>query len=84
MILAGVQFELAHPAYELSMGRLYKEVAARTGVTFIPDLLDGVSGSAEMNQADRIHPNAQGQRALAAAVVPVLQAELRSLPEPAI
>jgi acyl-CoA thioesterase-1 len=82
VVVAGVHFPLAHPAYDRSMGRLYERVAARTGARFIPDLLSGVSGVADMNQPDRIHPNARGHRALAATALPVLEAELEALEQP--
>ena len=79
VILAGVRFPLAHPAYDRSMGRLYEEVARRTSARFIPDLLVRVSGVADMNQPDRIHPNARGHRALGMTALPVLEAELARL-----
>jgi acyl-CoA thioesterase-1 len=39
---------------------LYGDVARETGVTLIPFLLEGVAGVAALNQADGIHPTAQG------------------------
>ncbi|MEE8312543.1 MAG: arylesterase [Candidatus Binatia bacterium] len=82
VILAGVLFPLAHPAYDRSLRRLYEAVAERTGARFISDLLVGVSGVVDRNQADRIHPNARGHSALAATALPVLEAELRTLEPP--
>jgi acyl-CoA thioesterase-1 len=40
--------------------RVYSEVAREKGVAFLPFLLDGVAGVAELNQNDGIHPNHEG------------------------
>lgn len=44
---------------------LYGNVARETGVTLLPFLLEGVAGIAALNQADGIHPTAQGAQIVA-------------------
>ena len=76
VIVAGVRFPDAHPAYDLSMGRLYEKVADETDAAYIADLLLGVAGNAGLNLADRIHPNAAGQEAIAKTAWPVVEREV--------
>jgi acyl-CoA thioesterase-1 len=45
-------------------------------VLLIPFLLDNVAGVPTLNQADGIHPNAEGMRIVADTVWPVLQSVL--------
>ena len=47
---------------------LYPRIAKDTGVTLIPFILEGVGGVAELNQADGIHPTAEGQKVIAETV----------------
>lgn len=54
--------------YEEAFARVFPEVAAETGAALLPDLLEGVAGDPELNQDDRIHPNPEGARRLAATV----------------
>jgi acyl-CoA thioesterase-1 len=44
---------------------LYRNAASRHRTTLTPFLLDGVAGVTEMNQADQIHPTADGHRRMA-------------------
>ena len=48
---------------------LYAWLAKETGVPLIPFLLEGVAADPELNLPDGIHPNAEGQRIVAATVV---------------
>lgn len=57
---------------------LYPELAEANGVALVPRLLEDVGGHTELNQADGIHPNAQGQRILAENVWEVLEPVLRA------
>ncbi len=43
----------------------FREVATRTGATFMPFLLAGVAGDPALNQSDGIHPTAGGQAVIA-------------------
>ena len=49
------------PLYTDRFAKLYAEVAQEHAVTFLPFLLEGVAGHTELNQADGIHPNREGQ-----------------------
>jgi acyl-CoA thioesterase-1 len=48
--------------YAADFRRLYVEVARKRGAAFMPFLLDGVAGNPRLNQADGIHPTAEGYR----------------------
>jgi acyl-CoA thioesterase-1 len=81
LVLAGLEFPfdlgplgvpgLARYAQEFS--GLFRTLAEAEGVVFIPSLLAGVLGRPQLNLADRVHPNAAGQRLLAANVWAVLE-----------
>jgi acyl-CoA thioesterase-1 len=47
---------------------IYPRIARDTGVALIPFILEGVGGVAELNQADGIHPTAEGQKVIAETV----------------
>jgi acyl-CoA thioesterase-1 len=55
---------------------LFPRVAAANDAALVPFLLEGVGGNAELNQADLIHPNPEGQKRVAENVWPVLQKTL--------
>lgn len=59
--------------YTTAFRRVYREVAREQGVPLIPFLLQGVAGESSLNQADGIHPNAEGARRVAEVVWPSLQ-----------
>jgi acyl-CoA thioesterase-1 len=67
---------LLHPAYMVSLERVYRDVSAKTGADLIPDLMTGVAGVRELNLADGVHPNAQGQARLAETAWPVVRRAL--------
>lgn len=50
----------------------FRRLGARPGVMFDPFFLEGVAGDPALNQADRIHPNAQGAAIVAARMVPLV------------
>jgi acyl-CoA thioesterase I len=64
-------------AYTREFAAAFQEVARRTSTTFLPFLLEGVAGEPGLNQADGIHPNAAGQRAVAERMWSSLQPLLR-------
>ncbi len=59
--------------YEEAFAAVFPEVAADTGVALLPDILVGVAGEPDLNQRDRIHPNPEGARRLAATVSEALE-----------
>ena len=82
IILAGME---APPnlgdRYTEAFRSVFPEVAERNGAVLIPFLLEGVAAVPELNQADGIHPTAEGQHRVADTVWRVLEPVLRSLAE---
>lgn len=64
-------------AYTRDFARIYPEVAQRFGVPLVPFLLEGVAGRPELNLADGLHPNAEGQKIVAENVLPKLRQLVR-------
>jgi acyl-CoA thioesterase I len=52
---------------------VYRDLARENGAALVPFLLEGVGGIPSMNQADGIHPTAEGQRIMAETVWKVLE-----------
>jgi acyl-CoA thioesterase-1 len=52
-------------SYTAAFRDAFKDVAKKYDVAFVPFLLDGVAGLADLNQDDGIHPNARGARRVA-------------------
>lgn len=78
IIIAGMQVPLfANDPYVLAFSEMFGELARKNQTGLIPFFLERVGGDPRLNQADRIHPNAAGQRVLAEnvwrALEPVLQ-----------
>ena len=77
VLLAGMRMPTNYgAAYTKEFAAVYPEVAKRTGVPLVPFLLEGVATRARLNQADGIHPNAEGQRVIADLLWPHLRALL--------
>lgn len=51
--------------YTQRFQRVFPELAGRTNVLLLPFLLDEVAGRRELNQADGIHPNYEGEQIVA-------------------
>jgi acyl-CoA thioesterase I len=78
IIIAGMQFPLASSdGYVRAFGEMFGGLGERNHAALIPYLLEGVGGDPELNQPDRVHPNAAGQRVLAENVWRVLEPILR-------
>jgi acyl-CoA thioesterase-1 len=60
------------PEYTEAFQGIFARVAAAEKTGLIPFLLEGVGGDDKLNQEDRIHPNAEGQRKIAETVWAVL------------
>jgi acyl-CoA thioesterase-1 len=69
IIIAGMQVPLfANDPYVLAFSQMYPDLAAKNHAALIPFFLERVGGDPALNQGDRIHPNAAGQRVLAETV----------------
>jgi acyl-CoA thioesterase-1 len=78
IIIAGMQLPLSSSDdYVSAFGGMFAALAERNRAALIPYLLEGVGGNPELNQLDRVHPNAAGQRVLAENVWRVLEPLLR-------
>jgi len=83
VVLAGME---APPNFGVTYTRefrdVYRDLASTYDVVLVPFLLDGVAGVPALNQADGIHPTAEGQRIVAAtiwrAVAPLVGARASS------
>jgi acyl-CoA thioesterase I len=64
-------------AYTSHFRRAFGDVARLHGATLVPFLLDGIAGEERLNQADGIHPNAEGHRIMARTVWSVIEPVLR-------
>lgn len=73
VLLLGMQIPPNYgPEYAEGFKEMYPRVAEDLGVPLLPFLLEGVGGVAELNQADGIHPTAEGQEKVAETVTPYL------------
>ena len=78
IVLAGMQLpNVSSDDYVGAFGGIFRAVAEKNRVTLIPFFLEGVGGNPELNQWDRVHPNAAGQRILAENVWRVIEPLLR-------
>jgi acyl-CoA thioesterase-1 len=80
IIIAGMELpNYTEDDYVFAFGQLYADLAAKNKATLIPYLLEGVGGDPNLNQPDRIHPSAAGQRILAENVWQVLEPIVREV-----
>lgn len=64
--LAGMQLPANYgDEHRLAFAKLFPAIAAERTLPLMPFLLDGVGGKPALNQADGIHPTAEGQRIVA-------------------
>jgi acyl-CoA thioesterase-1 len=73
VILAGMEIPPNYgPEYTKAFREVFPSLARRHQIELIPFLLENVAGDPSLNQADGIHPNAQGHRIIAAHVLPFI------------
>jgi acyl-CoA thioesterase-1 len=66
MILTGMEVPPNMGAkYASDFRNMFKTLAAKNEMVFLPFLLEGVAGIPKLNQNDGIHPTAEGQKILA-------------------
>jgi acyl-CoA thioesterase-1 len=66
------------PTYVTGFEATFRELARDTGAVLIPFVLEGVAAVPELNQADGIHPTAEGHRIVAETVWRTLEPLLRA------
>ena len=78
IVIAGMQIPPNLGAdYARNFQQVFPEIAQANHATLIPFLLEGVGGMREFNQADSIHPNAEGHRTIAETVWRILEPLLK-------
>ena len=81
IVIAGMQLpDYSSDDYVGAFGGIFAALAEKNRATLIPYLLEGVGGNPALNQWDRVHPNAAGQRVLAENVWRVLEPMVRKTP----
>ncbi|WP_324674212.1 arylesterase [Hymenobacter sp. GOD-10R] len=83
IVLVGLEFPFdlsilggGYGRYGAEFKALFRTLADKNNLAFVPFLLQGVMGIRELNLPDGVHPNAQGQKILANNVWAVLQTVL--------
>ncbi len=73
VILAGMEIPPNYgPEYTKAFREVFPSLARKHDLALIPFLLKDVAGNPSLNQADGIHPNAEGHRIIAAHVLPFI------------
>lgn len=62
--------------YTKNFENIYKSLAKKNDIIFIPFILKGVAGEKKMNQADGIHPNEAGHEKMAETIYPYIKKAL--------
>lgn len=74
VVLAGMTLPPNYgPDYIRRFEQIYTDLAKQHGVPLIPFFLEGVGGRPEYMQSDGIHPNAEGNRKVAALVMKTIE-----------
>ena len=77
VVLAGMKIPPNYgPVYTRGFASAFERLAQDHGVTLIPFFLEGVAARKELNQADGIHPTAEGYRIVAETVFDVIEPSL--------
>jgi acyl-CoA thioesterase-1 len=85
IVVAGMRLpDYSSDDYVGAFGGMFAPLAEKNRATLIPFFLEGVGGDPALNQWDRVHPNAAGQRVLAENVWRVLEPLLRDTFAPTI
>ena len=78
VVLAGMKIPPNYGlAYTTGFASVFERLAQDHSVTFIPFFLEGVAARKELNQADGIHPTAEGYRIVAQTVFDVIEPLLK-------
>lgn len=64
------------PAYGADFRQVFPDLAREFEISLVPFLLKGVGGNARLNQADGIHPTAEGHQHIAQTVLPYILEQL--------
>ncbi|MDE0151958.1 MAG: arylesterase [Bdellovibrionales bacterium] len=71
VILAGLKIPMNYgEEYTEAFERIFKSLAQKNNVTYIPFLLEGVAGNPDLNLPDLIHPNGKGHKVMTETIYP--------------
>ena len=73
VLLLGMQIPPNYGDYARDFAAIYPRIAKDLDVPLVPFLLEGVGGEVRLNQADGIHPTAEGHEILAKTVLPYVE-----------
>ncbi len=74
VVLAGMEIPAIFPGrYAAEFRVIFRELALKNNLTFVPFLLEGVVGVPHLNLPDRFHPNTEGHKVMAKHVWQVLK-----------
>ncbi|MCO5090535.1 arylesterase [Bosea sp. (in: a-proteobacteria)] len=59
---------------------IYRELAEKHGLVLYPFFLEGIAGERALNQADGLHPTAEGVAVIVRAILPTVERFIASLP----
>jgi acyl-CoA thioesterase-1 len=68
VVIVGVSLGIVTDQY----GKLYEDLARRTGSAFVPDVLGGILGHGEL-MSDQLHPNDRGYAIMADRIAPAVR-----------
>ena len=77
VLVAGMRLPPNYGPYALAFHRVFQDVAGARRAALMPFFLDGVAGQPRLNQADGIHPTAEGYRVVVDRLWPHLVPLLR-------
>lgn len=81
LVLAGMQVPPnMGPAYSKDFRDMFPQLAQENNMILVPFLLEGVGGERDLNQADGIHPTAEGHKVLALTIWQHLKPALTNQP----
>ena len=84
IVIAGMQMPAnMGETFTAEFRAVFPSIAESEKAALVPFLLEGVGGVAALNQPDRIHPTAEGQKRVADNVWPVLEPLLKPSPSSA-
>lgn len=77
LVLMGMELPLFIPGPHAGAFRgIFKTLAERNGMAYVPFFLEGVAGQAHLNLRDGLHPSAKGYEVIAGRVWPVIKSVL--------
>lgn len=77
VILAGMKMPTNYgEPYRTNFENMFGKLAKKYDIKLLPFLLEGVAGDSSLNLADGIHPNAEGHKIMAKAVIKVIETEI--------